>query len=128
MSIVTTQKKFNNLCTPAQIYVVTSLLGLIIYIMNMNILKHLLTSTLSIVIHILFMLLWTYGLNILCKYKLGKVIAWFIALTPIILIVIYGLLFVHLTNTLDMIDKVDQHDDDDDDGEIEGLKNQCDQP
>jgi hypothetical protein len=132
MIFASTQTKFDDLCTPAQIYVVTSLLGIVIYIMNMNILKHLLTSTISIVIHILFMLVWTYGLNILCKYKIGKVLAWFIALIPIILIVMSGLVFVYIINKLD-INQLGQHrllkqgnlwvNNDDDD--IEGLNNSC---
>jgi len=83
-----------NLCKPAQVYLILSLISLTLYIISMlNVHDKILEVepegegihhyTLSgLVIKMIFTILWIYLLNYICQFKYGKKIAWFIVLLP----------------------------------------------
>jgi len=67
---------FNNLCTPAKIYLVIAVLSSIVSLFSKG-------SMYSVVIHLLFALFWTYILAWLCK-KGYSGISWALLLLPYI--------------------------------------------
>lgn len=72
-------------CTPAQIYLVFSVIVLIITSINLK------PSAVSIIIHSLYIIFWTLLLNFICsKGYVG--ISWFLLLLPFIIII--GLILV----------------------------------
>ena len=83
-----------NLCKPAQVYLILSLISLTLYVISMlNVHDQVLEVepegegihhyTLSgLVIKMIFTILWIYLLNYICQFKYGKKIAWFIVLLP----------------------------------------------
>ena len=83
-----------NLCKPAQVYLILSLISLTLYVISMlNVHDKILEVepegegihhyTLSgLVIKMIFTILWIYLLNYICQFKYGKKIAWFIVLLP----------------------------------------------
>jgi glucan phosphoethanolaminetransferase (alkaline phosphatase superfamily) len=83
-----------NLCKPAQVYLILSLISLTLYVVSMlNVHDQVLEVepegegihhyTLSgLVIKMIFTILWIYLLNYICQFKYGKKIAWFIVLLP----------------------------------------------
>lgn len=83
-----------NLCKPAQVYLILSLISLTLYIISMlNVHDKILEVepegegihhyTLSgLVVKMIFTILWIYLLNYICQFKYGKKIAWFIVLLP----------------------------------------------
>jgi len=83
-----------NLCKPAQVYLILSLISLTLYVVSMlNVHDQVLEVepegegihhyTLSgLVIKMIFTVLWIYLLNYICQFKYGKKIAWFIVLLP----------------------------------------------
>ena len=91
----------NNLCAPLQVYVVISIISVITYVINMistvhvqsiyNPGDHFVKSEsvkngyLALAIKILFLILYGYLLQVLCKNKLDTV-AWIIMFLPFILI------------------------------------------
>jgi|UniRef100_A0A6C0KQA7 hypothetical protein len=68
-----------NLCTPALVYFVLAIIGVIAAIMNKGIM--------SSIISLLFVLLWTWFLNYLCR-KGHSGISWFLVLLPFILVIL----------------------------------------
>ena len=70
--------KFSKLCTPAQLYLVLVVIGIIVGLFN-----H--VSIMSVVMKLLFALLWTYLLNFLCA-KGYAAVSWFLVLLPFIII------------------------------------------
>ena len=83
-----------NLCKPAQVYLVLSLISVIFYLISMSDVNnkvlevepegegiHHYTSG-GILVKIIFTILWIYLLNYICQFKYGKKIAWFIVLLP----------------------------------------------
>mgnify|MGYP006090974075 FL=1 len=126
-SVKSLKQNFNKLCGPAQFYLAMSVVGLIMYVVNM--LEHAdkLKSTLSIVIHTIIALIWTCVLNWICKMKYGKNIAWFLVFLPLLLfLILFAIVYHMIVNTNlskgDLQDLIKQAKDDDD---IEGLKNSC---
>ena len=83
-----------NLCKPAQVYLILSLISLTLYVISMlNVHDQVLEVepegegihhyTLSgLVVKMIFTILWIYLLNYICQFKYGKKIAWFIVLLP----------------------------------------------
>ena len=84
----------SNLCLPAQVYLVLSLISVMFYLVSMfdvnnRVLEaepegegiHHYTSG-GLIIKIIFTILWIYLLNYICQFKYGKKIAWFIVLLP----------------------------------------------
>ena len=83
-----------NLCKPAQVYLVLSLISVIFYLISMSDVNnkvlevepegegiHHYTSG-GLLVKIIFTILWIYLLNYICQFKYGKKIAWFIVLLP----------------------------------------------
>ena len=83
-----------NLCKPAQVYLILSLISLTLYVISMlNVHNQVLEVepegegihhyTLGgLFVKTIFTILWIYLLNYICQFKYGKKIAWFIVLLP----------------------------------------------
>lgn len=94
-----------NLCTPSYVYLVISMILLIVmYIQNLNNVNVFclgayecdVTSVTAIfVINIVYILFWTWILNLMCRAGASS-IAWLILLLPVILFfVLVAMMFVH---------------------------------
>ena len=102
-------KLFNSLCTPAQLYLGLSVLAVLSQcyqnIGNPNVFACGLMKASSpinnvfyIVFEVLYVLGWTYLLNILCKKGYNK-LSWLLVLLPLIaMFVIIGLVIIGLQN------------------------------
>jgi hypothetical protein len=103
----TTRTKFNllKLCTPATIYFVISLLGLILLgVSNLGDEERLCignydckvqSNTLVFVLNAIYILFWTFILDLMCKNGYTS-ISWFILLIPfVIYFILLGMLFVN---------------------------------
>jgi hypothetical protein len=96
-------KKLKDLCTPAALYFILSMLGLLVVIIqnlgNVNnfslgsIKSKVPNTTLIFVLKFIYILFWTYILNLLCKNGYSG-ISWFIILIPFILFFILIGLFM----------------------------------
>jgi hypothetical protein len=73
-------QKFRELCTPAQLYFVISVITIIIALANG-------LKLAVVLIKCLFVIVWTFLLNFLCK-KGYKNISWFLVLLPYIIMMI----------------------------------------
>jgi hypothetical protein len=83
-----------NLCKPAQVYLILSLISLTLYIISMlNVHDKIIEvepdgegihhyTLCGLVVKMIFTILWIYLLNYICQFKYGKKIAWFIVLLP----------------------------------------------
>jgi hypothetical protein len=84
---------FKSLCTPAMVYVVIGIIGIITMLGKVSILAS--------VGNLLFMLLWTWFLNFLCSKNLTGV-SWFLVLIPyvfMIIVVIFAVdIFAHIAS------------------------------
>ena len=88
-------KKLKQLCTPAFLYFVLSILGVLVSVVqnlgnsrryNLGTLSTPVPSTfLVFVVKIIYILFWTWVLNLMCKDG-HKEIAWFLVLIPFILL------------------------------------------
>ena len=88
-------KKLNELCTPAFLYFSLSMLGVLVSVVqnlgnsrryNLGMLSARVPSTfLVFVVKIIYILFWTWVLNLMCKDG-HKGIAWFLVLIPFILL------------------------------------------
>ena len=87
-SVSSIKKSFNKLCAPAQFYLGMSLLGLVIYLVNMMEHRDKMATTAGIAIHSIVVLVWTCALNWICKKKYGEKISWFLVFLPLILFLI----------------------------------------
>ena len=67
---------FKNLCTPAHLYLVLSIIAIIIGFFNKF-------SAMAIIVKMFWVALWTYLLNFLCKKGLSTV-AWIFVVLPFI--------------------------------------------
>jgi hypothetical protein len=76
--MVNISKQFKDLCKPAMIYFVISIISILIALANHIKLE-------AVLIKAIFVLFWTYVLNFLCK-KGYKSVSWFLVLFPYILI------------------------------------------
>ena len=79
-------KSFTSLCTPSKVYFVLSVLALVVALYNGFQLS-------SLAIKAVFVLFWTYILNLLCKNGY-KSFSWFLVLLPYIIVLL--LLFLNL--------------------------------
>ena len=92
-----------NLCTPAYVYLVISLITVfVIYLQNMyNVDVYCLgqyqcdtvSTTLIFIIKMLYVLFWTWILNLMCRAGASNV-AWFLVILPYILM--FALLFFYM--------------------------------
>jgi hypothetical protein len=98
-------KKLKDLCTPAFIYFVLSMIGIIFSVIQNFGSKHTYkmgmfvanvpSTILVFVVKIVYILFWTWILNLICKDGHNE-IAWFLVLIPFILLfVIMGLVMVN---------------------------------
>jgi len=96
-------RKFSDLCTPAQLYFIISVFALVVILFqnignrntyHLGFYKKDVPSTMAIfVAKIIYILFWTWILNLMCKDgKSG--IAWFLVLVPFILIFLLISLFM----------------------------------
>ena len=89
------------LCKPAQVYLILSLIGVVLYVISMldvhdKILQaepegegiHRYTMG-GLLLNILFTIVWVFLLNYICQFKYGKKIAWFIVLLPFFFMVVF---------------------------------------
>jgi hypothetical protein len=88
-------KKLKELCTPAFLYFILSMLGVLVSVVqnlgnsrryNLGMLSSRVPSTfLVFLVEIIYILFWTWVLNLMCKDG-HKEIAWFLVLIPFILL------------------------------------------
>ena len=86
-------RKFNQLCTPAAFYLVISLLGFLIMliqnlgnrdIFSLGLFSCKVSSTIMVLLfNLVYILFWTYVLNLICKDGYTKM-SWFLVLLPFI--------------------------------------------
>ena len=99
---VTVPKGLENLCQPALLYLLLTSVSLVFYfftMMRLNSQVQINGSNASIhsytfmgfIFKLLLTVFWVYLLNHLCKYKMGKKIAWVIVLLPFFFM---GLIFI----------------------------------
>jgi signal transduction histidine kinase len=83
--MVNLSKQFKDLCKPAMIYFIISIISILIALANHIKLE-------AVLIKAIFVIFWTYVLNFLCK-KGYKSVSWFLVLFPYILILaaVFGL-------------------------------------
>lgn len=84
----------NNLCMPAKVYLVLSIISIILYMISMyNVHDTIIEADPDgegveqytqhgFIMNIIFTIVWIVILNYICKFKYGKKIAWFIVLLP----------------------------------------------
>ena len=99
-------KMIAELCPPAQVYLLLSVLGQLIYLGSMIHANNTVLDAepeggsihhyafFGFIVNIVFVVIWVALLNYICKFKYGKKIAWFLVLFPIIFfcLLIIGLL------------------------------------
>ena len=102
LSVTNLQKQFNKLCTPSQFYLVLSIIGLVVYLINMLEHKNKMNTASGLVMQTIIVFVWTYMLNWICSAKHGEQIAWFLVFLP--LIIFLGILIVvyHMTDHMDL--------------------------
>lgn len=97
-------KKYKSLCTPAAIYFILSMLGLfVIMVQNLGNTRSLKfgtfkssvpNTTLILIAKFIYILFWTYVLNLICKNG-NTNLSWFLLLFPFILFfVLLGLIMI----------------------------------
>jgi len=96
-------KKLKELCTPAFVYFVLSMIGLILMLVqnlgNNNVYSlgsfssRVPNTTMIFIFKIIYILFWTWILNLICRDGHAG-IAWFLVLVPFILVFVMMLLFM----------------------------------
>ena len=71
---------FKKMCTPAQVYLVIAVLAGLLALLNRN-------SVSTVVVNLLFALVWTYILSLLCQQGY-KSLSWFLVLLPYIILLL----------------------------------------
>ncbi len=74
-------------CTPAQIYIIFSIILLIITSIKLK------PSIVSVMIHVAYIVFWTVLLNTLCSYGYSGV-SWFLLFFPFIIVAIVIFVFI----------------------------------
>jgi amino acid transporter len=80
------KERFFALCTPAQVYLFLALIGGIISIFSAK------GSIIGTLVWLLFVILWTLFLNLLCSKGLSS-LSWFLVLLPYI-VILFTLIFI----------------------------------
>jgi hypothetical protein len=80
------------ICTPALLYLILGILSLFILILSK-------VGIMSIFIKVLFIVVWTFFLNFLCKSGY-ETISWIFVLLPFIILIIFILFFYNLMKKL----------------------------
>ena len=104
---VTIPAAISKLCQPALLYLILNGLGLFFYLImmirvNSKISELKMYTMTGFVLNIVIIMIVVYVLDQLCKYNLGKKVAWFIALFPFI---VMALMFVAMMCSLMYIEK-----------------------
>ena len=104
---VTIPATISKLCQPALLYLILNGLGLFFYLImmirvNSKISELKIYTMTGFVLNLVIIMIVVYVLDQLCKYNLGKKVAWFIALFPFI---VMALMFVAMMCSLMYIDK-----------------------
>ena len=74
------KETFKQMCTPAQVYLVIAVLAGLLALLNRN-------SVTTVVVNLLFALVWTYILSWLCKHGYES-LSWFLVLLPYIILLL----------------------------------------
>ena len=74
------EKEFSKLCSPAKLYLVITVIGIVLSLFN-NI------SVAAVIVKVIFALFWTFVLNWLCE-KGYKTLSWILVLLPFIVIIL----------------------------------------
>jgi len=95
-------KSLKQLCTPAWIYFVLSMIAiLILFVQNLgnknkfqigNVSCYVTSTTLLFIVKIIYVLFWTYVLNLICKDGYPS-LSWFLVLLPFIAFLLLILIF-----------------------------------
>lgn len=106
VSIKNLKKSFNNLCGPAQFYLVLSLVSLLMYSYHL-VMNDKKSTPMGLVYHGLIMIIWTYILNWVCTMKYGVQISWFLVFLPVLLV--FGVVGLLLTMNIPKNKVVESH-------------------
>jgi len=82
---------FNELCTPAKVYFILQTI-IIIFGMFQG------TTAMSLLINIIFVLVWTYILGWICK-KGFYIVSWILVLAPLLIVPIFLMMFISKNST-----------------------------
>jgi len=82
---------FNELCTPAKVYFILQTI-IIIFGMFQG------TTAMSLLINIIFVLVWTYILGWICK-KGFNIVSWILVLAPLLIVPIFLMMFISKNST-----------------------------
>lgn len=74
------EKEFSKLCSPAKLYLVITVIGIVMALFNK-------VSFMMVLVKLIFALLWTFVLNWLCE-KGYKTLSWILVLLPFIVIIL----------------------------------------
>lgn len=104
---VTVPETISKLCQPALLYLILNILGLFFYLImmmrvNSRISELKMYTMTGFVLNLVIIMVVVYVLDQLCKYNLGKKVAWFIALFPFI---VMALMFVAMMCSLIYIER-----------------------
>ena len=80
-------KTFSELCTPAKVYFVLAVISTIFTFYQGG------TSFMSILMNILFVLIWTYILGWICE-KGFNIVSWILVLAPLLIMPVFLLMFI----------------------------------
>lgn len=97
-------KTFSKLCTPARLYFVVAMVMLILLVLtNLNNDSNVLCigdyscnvpdKVLVVLLNFLYIVFWTYLLNLICKDN-WKSLAWFLVLFPFIIVILFMIFFM----------------------------------
>lgn len=100
LSVASSKKAFKKLCGPAQFYLVISLFGLLIYLIQMLESKNKMNTVMGFSLQVFVIVFWTISLNSVCMLKYGNKIAWFLVLLPIIFIFTMLIIVYHAIDTM----------------------------
>ena len=85
------------LCTPALVYLILSIIGIIYYLFTYSIG--------TVLLQTFFMLIWTWLLNYICSSGY-EVVSWILVILPIILVPLLAFLFFrHVVKDLELNEK-----------------------
>ena len=74
------EKEFSKLCSPAKLYLVITVIGIVLSLFNK-------ISVVAVLVKAIFALFWTFVLNWLCE-KGYKTLSWILVLLPFIIIIL----------------------------------------
>ena len=92
--------KFNKLCDPAKFYLVMSLLGFLLYLVQLSYHLNELNTYFVVTIQVVIILIWTLILNWVCSLKYGVKVAWFLLLMPILFFFVLLLMAYYMLVTM----------------------------